>query len=116
MAGFSTTAKDLMLAALPSAPQVSLHSSDPGDTGANELTGGDYARLTGSLAAAAGTGPVTRTLTVASAHDVPGGSTVAYVGVWSADGATFLDSFAVTTEVYAGDGTYQVDPSTLGLA
>jgi hypothetical protein len=54
-------------------------------------------------------------LTVATAHGVPAGSTVAYVGVWSADGTTFLDSFQVTSESYNGQGTYQVDASTLGL-
>jgi hypothetical protein len=61
MSGFSNAGKDLMLAALPAAPKVSLHSADPGDAGANELTtaGGIYARQTGALAAAAGAGPVT---------------------------------------------------------
>jgi hypothetical protein len=116
MAGFSVNGKNLMVGALPAAPMVSLHSADPGNTGANELAGGGYAKLVGALAAAGGAGPVLRHLTVAGQHTVPAGSTVAYVGVWSADGATFLDSFAVTAESYSGAGFYQVNDSTIGLA
>lgn len=111
MAGFSTAGKSAMLGALPSAPFVSLHSSDPGDTGAAELSA--VTRQTGALAAfSAGA----RALTVASAHSVGAGQTVAYVGLWSAlTGGTFYGSFAVTSETYGGAGSYQVDASSLAL-
>jgi hypothetical protein len=37
--------------------------------------------------------------------DVPAGATVAYVGYWAA-GPTWLGSDQVTSETYAGQGTY----------
>lgn len=116
MAGFSTTGKNTMLGALPSAPYVSLHSADPGDTGANEISGGSpaYSREVGALAAASSS---SRALTVATEHDVPPSTTVAYVGLWSAASAgTFYGAFAVTSETFTGQGTYQVDPSSVSLS
>jgi hypothetical protein len=115
MAGFSTIGKNTMLNALPAAPYVSLHSSDPGDTGAAEIAGGApaYARQTGALATSTTSA---RSLTVASTHNVPASTTVAYVGLWSAaSGGTFYGSFSVTSETYGGQGTYQVDSSNLSL-
>jgi hypothetical protein len=111
MAGFSSAGKSAMLGALTGTPYVSLHSADPGDTGANELAG--VTRQAGALAAYSGG---SRALTVATAHSVAGGQTVAYVGLWSASsGGTFYGSFAVTNETFGGAGSYQVDPSTLSL-
>lgn len=58
--------------------QVSAHSAFPGTTGANELSGGVYARAAPTLAAASGG---TRTISALSIA-VPGGSTVRWVGTW----------------------------------
>lgn len=95
------------------AAYASLHNADPGATGATgELSGGApaYARkgLTWGTAAA---GVVS---TSASAtFDVPAGATVAYVGFWTAvTGGSFLGSQAVTSEVYAGQGTYTLTSAT----
>ena len=63
---------------------VSLHTADPGGTGANEITGGAYARQTPSWAAASG-GSVSTDADMT--FDVPAGNTVAYVGFWGDDGA-----------------------------
>lgn len=115
MAGFSTTGKNTMLGGLPNGPYVSLHTADPGDTGASEVSGGSpaYARKVGVLAAASSG---SRALTVASQHDVPASTTVAYVGLWSAATAgTFYGSFAVTAETFSGQGNYQVDASTVSI-
>jgi hypothetical protein len=61
-------------------PYISLHSADPADTGANELTGGGYARQqTAFGAAAAGTLSNTGAIT----WSVPAGNVVAW-GVWDA--------------------------------
>lgn len=61
-------------------PYISLHSADPADTGANELTGGGYARQqTAFGAAAAGTLENTSAIT----WSVPAGNVVAW-GVWDA--------------------------------
>ena len=121
--GFSTAGANMMLNAFkgtaPATPctYVSLHSDDPGDTGVNELTGGSpaYARkaITFNNAAAksmtqSGTDPV---------FDVPGSTTVKYVGYWSAvSGGTFLGADDVVNETFAAQGTYTLDMSTLSIS
>lgn len=61
-------------------PYISLHSLDPGDTGANELTGGSYARQQVAFGAAASG---TLSNTGAITWSVPAGDVVAW-GVWDA--------------------------------
>jgi len=93
-------AKNVMLTALRSElTQVSLHSSDPGTTGTNELTGGTYARKAVTL-----TVPSAGAMNVSNApeFDVPPSATVAWVGFWA--GSTFRAKAAVTTEVYSTNG------------
>lgn len=83
----------------PTAIYVSLHTGDPGLTGANEVSGGSYARvaITTQFPAAA-----SKTLDNDSeiAFTTATGSwgTVTHVGVWTASsGGTFLIGDAVTT-------------------
>lgn len=73
---YTTYAKHLMLNALVP-DQVSLHTAYPGTTGANEVTGGTYARLAPSVATAAGEVRTQSALT----FDVPA-TTVRWVGEW----------------------------------
>jgi hypothetical protein len=78
--------------------QVSLHSADPGTTGASELTGGSpaYAKKVPSwTAASAGASNLSASLT----FDVASGSTVAFYGLWKT--GVFYAGGAVT-----GGGTY----------
>lgn len=84
---------------------ISLHESDPGGTGANEITGGTYARQTPSWGAASG---ATVAIDTNNIFEIPGGSTVAYVGLWGdADGPVWNGSIALATvEEFAGDGEY----------
>lgn len=93
-------ALDAMAGAIVS---ISLHEADPGGTGANEVTGGTYARQTPSWGAASA-GAVA--IDTPAEFDIPGGSTVAYVGLWSVgpqwEGSIILDN----SEIYAGDGTF----------
>lgn len=84
---------------------VSLHTADPGATGANE---GSTARKAVSYAAASGgtaTGP-------AVPVDVPAG-TYRFVGYWSAlSGGTFRGGHPLPVEVtLSGAGQIQVTPS-----
>jgi len=80
----TTNGKNEMLDALDIA-SLSLHTAFPGSTGANEVTGGSYAREAVTFgAAAAGV----RALSAACDVDVPAGS-VAWAGLWAADGTTF---------------------------
>ncbi len=118
---YSTTAKNLMLDALRGTnPTValaygSLHTADPGDTGANEVTGGTpaYARKAVTIGAASA-GAIAATNQ--PVFDVPGGTTVTHVGFWSAvSGGTFLGYADVTDEVFASQGTYTLTSATLDL-
>ena len=91
---------------------ASLHSADPTSAGLNELAGGSpaYARkpITWNPANNANldnnANPV---------FDVGAGSTVAFFGLWSADGLTFYGSGELTPEDFSGQGTYTLNDADL---
>lgn len=86
---------------------LSLHTADPGTTGASEVTGGSpaYARQPVTWSA-----PTNGVITGSANFDVPAGTTVVSVGVWSAaSGGTFLDKGAVTSQNFASQGAYTVN-------
>lgn len=91
-------------------PTASLHSGDPGSNGANELTGGTYARKSITFGAASGG---VRTAVSNPVFDVPAGGSVRYAGFW--DGATFKGSGILTTETYTNAGTYTLTAATITL-
>jgi hypothetical protein len=92
---YTTAARNTMLDAL-SPTQVSLHTGDPGTTGAAELSGGGYARQTATFAAAsAGSRALSSTVTFSG----PASTSTPYFGVWA--GGTFL-----------GGGATSGDPGT----
>lgn len=88
----STAAKNLMLNYLATqATFVALHSSYPGDTGLNELSGGSpaYARKAKTWNAAAAASMSDSNFPT---FDIPAGSTVGYISTWTAlSGGTFLE-------------------------
>lgn len=107
--GLFNTALDAMAG---DAVSVSLHSSNPDPTGANELTGGTYARQTPTWGAASGG---TVSITSDLVFDVPGGSTVAYVGLWDT-GGSWLGSIQLTdSESFAADGQFTVTAMSITL-
>jgi hypothetical protein len=83
--------------------KVSLHSADPGSTGASEISGGSpaYARVTPPAATINGTGQGSFQVT----FDVPAGTTVAGAGLRDASN-NFLDGGVVTSVTFASQGTY----------
>ena len=108
MSGYTNDGKIVALTALGSAAKyASIHSGDPGTTGAGELTGGTptYARQSVTWAT-----PTVDTLAMANqpTWNVPASSTAAYVGFYdSATGGKLLWSRPLpNAEVYAGQGTY----------
>jgi hypothetical protein len=108
MAGYTNAGKIAALTGLGTAAKfVSLHASDPGTTGAGELNGGTpvYARAGSTWST-----PTADTLALSNqpAFNVPGGSTVSFVGFWTAaTGGDLLWSRPLpNSEVYAGQGTY----------
>ncbi len=77
---------------------VSLHTADPGTTGASEVAGGSpaYARKQTTWTGGASDGVVAGS---AVSIDVPAG-TYTHVGIWSASTAgTFLTSYALPTAI-----------------
>lgn len=106
--GFITAVKNTMLDAIV-ITHASLHSANPGDTGASELTGGSYARKAITMSAATG---ASRSLAAAVDFDVPA-STVAFVGFWN--NSTYLGYDDVVSEVYAAPGIYQLKTGTLTI-
>ena len=106
---FMNAGKHIMLDALAAVTdEVSLHNDDPSTTGANELTGGSYARLAPAFAASSGG---EKALSAELQFDVPAASTVAWVGFWAASVFVAKAQLAAP-EVYAGAGTYTLNTST----
>lgn len=88
---------------------ISLHTADPGTTGASEATGGTpaYARKTTTWAAGASDGVATGSPVV---FDVPAG-TYTHLGVWN--GSTFIGGAALSASTGAlpGQQTVTVAPT-----
>lgn len=106
----TTATKNTMLDAV-TITQASLHSADPGATGANELSGGAYARKSVTIPAASGG---ERKLSTTTRFDVPAGATVSHVGYWN--GSTFVGGDQLTaTESYAAAGSYDVTSIAIDL-
>lgn len=104
--------KNLILDTHLSGVTVSLHTADPGDTGANEVTGGSYAKQAVAFNAASA-GATTNT-SVEEYPDMPA-VTVSHLGFW--DGANYLwGSPLDTPRVVAAGNTFRfaagaIDPS-----
>ncbi|AYR01628.1 hypothetical protein SEA_SCARLETT_28 [Mycobacterium phage Scarlett] len=95
---------------------ISLHSADPGVTGASEITGGSYARKTttwGTAAIVSGGADAGKAQIVGSTQSfaVPAGVPVAYYSVRKTDG-TFLYAKPLTPGVTLNAaGSIDVTPS-----
>lgn len=72
----------------------SLHTANPGTTGASEVTGGSYARKTATWTAGAVDGSV---VSSQMEFDVASGVTLRFIGCWN--GSTFLWSQALPADV-----------------
>lgn len=116
MAGFGDAVEnallDVVLRGVPwaqaAADRFSLHTADPGETGANEVTGGGYARGIGAWAAASGgssllAGPVDFT-------NLPA-VTVTHFGVWTPT-SVFVGGGPTTTRTLVAGDSYRLGPTT----
>ena len=95
-------------------PYVSLHTADPGETGASEVSGGSYARQAGSFSVASG-GAVENDANI-NFTDMPA-TTVTHVGVWDAASAgNFLwgGALSASKTTNAGD-TFQIASGDLDV-
>jgi hypothetical protein len=86
---------------------ASLHTAEPNASGSAEVTGGSYTREAISWGAASGG---TASNDSAIVFDVPTGTTITYLGYWSAaSGGTFYGSRALdTSQTFSSDGTYTI--------
>lgn len=113
---YSTAGKNAMLDYIGGlAAYVSLHYANPGDTGTNEVAGGSpaYARKPITWNAASG-GALDDSNT--QVFDVPAGTTVAFVGFWSAPtGGVFYGYADVTDEAFGSQGTYTLTDADFDL-
>src|SRR4051812_24596405 len=114
---FSNAGRHVMLNALAAVGvYVSLHTGDPGTTGASEVSGGTpaYARKAVTWNAASG-GSIDDSNT--QVFDVPGSTTVSHFGLWSAASAgTFYGGGALSSgETYVSQGVYTLDDLDLTI-
>lgn len=88
---------------------ISLHTADPGTTGAAEVVGGTYARKPTNWAAPANSSVAGSSVTL----DVPSGTTIGYWGVWDAlTGGNFVYGGALpAAETFGSNGTYSLTPT-----
>lgn len=114
--GLSNAAKNLMLDALgATAGFASLHTANPGTTGASEIATGSYARKAITWNAAA-TGDLDSSNQ--PVFDVPSGTTAAYWGLWSSvvTGTFFGATGLNTPEYFAAAGTYTLTDADVTLS
>lgn len=94
------------------ATHLSLHTADPGGSGANEVTGGSYARQLITWNPASGG---QKTIVGTPVFQVPAGTTITHFGLWSAvSGGSWRGGEELPTgETYGSPGTYTADSLTI---
>jgi len=107
MVGLSQNGESLLLTQLLSSRFISLHTADPGNTGANEVSGFAYARVAGGTFNQSGNNPTSATNAAAIEFPVATGNwgTITHFGVWSlVSGGTFYGGWALTaSKAYTTD-------------
>lgn len=91
---------------------ISLHTSSPGTTGANEVAGGSYARVATTWSSAASSSRAGSAVTI----NVPASTTITHFGIWSASsGGTYKRGGPLSaSETFGAAGTYTLTPSLTG--
>jgi hypothetical protein len=90
--------------AAPGAIHISLHTADPGATGASEMAGGSYARSTNAMSAMGAASSKANTNT-SSVTVTAAAATATHWGAWSASSAgTFYAGGTLTAPVVCSNG------------
>lgn len=113
--GFTAAAENAAIDAITTtkvAKYISLHTADPGTTGASEVTGGTYARVATTWPVPSGGSSTGSQVTIS----VPAGTTISFWGVWDvATGGVAADFYYGGTlpasETYGSAGTYALTPT-----
>lgn len=91
---------------------MSLHTADPGDAGADEVSGGGYARLVPTWTAASGG---TATLSATLEFSGPAGTQVTHLGLHNASG--FWEGVALDSPItFNLDGRVDISAGTVSVA
>jgi hypothetical protein len=107
MTGLSPAGETAVIASLVTTAYVSLHTADPGNTGANEITGGGYARQGPVAFTNSGSNPTiaANSAIVSYPTATAAWGTIGFFGLWSAATAgTFNGSAAVATPKTVNSG------------
>jgi hypothetical protein len=115
--GLENAAKHVMLDELASvAVFASLHTAQPNSSGSNEVSGGSPAYSREAITwNAASSGALDNNAN--PVFDVPAGTTITHVGLWSAStGGTFYGWADITDEVFAAQGTYTLTDADITLS
>ena len=108
---FTPAAREIAAQAIATdADRISMHTADPGETGADEVTGGTpaYARKTTVWAGGVADGNVPGS---AVTHDIPAGTTIRFWGLWTAAGV-FRGGFPLPiAEAFGGQGQNTFTPT-----
>jgi hypothetical protein len=117
--GYSVAVQNAMLDLLDEsgtlpATHLSLHTADPGDTGASEVAGGSYVREAITWAAASAGA---KAINESPVFQVPAATTITHFGLWSAvSGGTFRGGGALpSSEAFGGPGTYTANSLTIDV-
>jgi hypothetical protein len=91
---------------------ISLHTGDPGATGADEVEGGSYSRQSVTWGAASGgvksnSGDLT--------FQIPGGTTITHVGGWTSGGTWRGGGALSASQAFASSGTYKIAAGDLDV-
>ena len=92
--------REKMAAAIAEATHVSLHTGDPAGTGANEVTGGSYARVAISSWTAGGIDGV-YTAVLSGDFNVPANTEITWAGLWKT--TTYLDKAPASASTIGAD-------------
>jgi hypothetical protein len=89
---------------------ISLHTADPGTTGASEVVGGTYARVATTWPANPTNGSITGS---AATINVPAATTITHWGLWTTGtaGTVYYGGTLPASETFGTAGTYSLTPS-----
>jgi hypothetical protein len=107
MTGLSSGGEAAVLTPLTTTAYVSLHTADPGNTGASEISGGGYVRQGPIAFTSAGNNPTVASNSAILTYPAATASwgTISFFGIWTAaSGGTFQGSGAVTTPKAVNSG------------
>lgn len=110
MAGYTPTAETTAITAVKGAATfISLHTGDPGTSGALEVSGGTYARVATTWGTVT-SGSVTGSAVVIN---VPAGITITYWGLSTAitGGSFYFGGLLAASETFGSAGTYSLTPT-----